>query len=223
MSVKNRRTHTYKLQVGAVFFRWTIVGSPTRRFSPKGKPRAVYPCRCECGTTKEVAAGRLLRSLTMSCGCIALERASAKTSTHRETRTPLWKTWRNMRDRCNPSRCLKRYGGRGIRVCDEWMSSYEAFRDWALANGYRDDLTIERKDINGNYEPENCTWITSYEQSLNRSTTKWITAFGERKPLASWVRDERCVVSGPLLSYRMRHGVDPETAMSTPPRKLRNA
>lgn len=97
-------------------------------------------------------------------------RTNKRHLTHGGHLTRLYSIWRGMRDRCTyPSmRNWKNYGGRGITVCAEWQNNFEAFRDWALANGYADDLTIDREDNNGNYEPSNCRWITPLEQQQNR-------------------------------------------------------
>lgn len=105
-----------------------------------------------------------------SCGCVNRNRLGDAARTHGEThKSRLYQCWQNMRRRCagdHPD-----YGGRGIRVCDEWQT-YEAFRDWAKASGYRDDLTIERVDVNGNYEPSNCTWADHTTQAQNRRFIK---------------------------------------------------
>lgn len=91
-----------------------------------------------------------------------------------ESRTRLYVTWLGMKRRCLKSNCpdFKNYGGRGIKVCNDWMIDFLAFKEWAYANGYNDELTIERINVNGNYEPDNCTWITLSEQSKNKRNTK---------------------------------------------------
>ena len=93
-----------------------------------------------------------------------------------------------MKTRCNNPNVLeyKDYGGRGITVCDEWQHSYETFRDWARLNGYMDDLTIDRIDVNGNYEPSNCRWSTRKEQANNRRSNKLITFNGETHNIQEW-------------------------------------
>lgn len=99
--------------------------------------------------------------------------------------------WYGMISRCTSmkDKSYYRYGGRGIRVCDEWLNSFEAFESWALANGYRDDLTIDRIDNNGNYEPSNCRWADSITQANNTSKNLYITYKGRTQTLAQWVRE----------------------------------
>lgn len=101
----------------------------------------------------------------------------------------LFNIWRDILKRCNPNcneHAIKQYAARGISVCEEWKD-YPTFKVWALANGYRDDLSIERKDVNGNYEPKNCKWATRTEQARNRRTTRWIEHNGQKKSLAEWI------------------------------------
>jgi hypothetical protein len=100
----------------------------------------------------------------------------------------LYKTHQGMKARCynSNSDSYKYYGGRGITICDEWRNSYKAFKEWAINNGYRDDLTIDRIDVNGNYEPSNCRWITNKEQQRNKRTNHLIECNGDIKPLCEW-------------------------------------
>lgn len=130
-------------------------------------------CRCICGTTKIVKIGQILHGDIVSCGCKKREiKNTFKVlgKTHGLSRTRLYSTWCNMRNRCLSPRYRQYYdyGGRGISICDEWVNDFLAFRDWALRSGYDDSLTIERIDADGDYCPENCTWIPRHDQSANR-------------------------------------------------------
>lgn len=140
-------------------------------------------CKCDCGNTKVVYGYHLRKGHTVSCGC----RMRTVNVTHHESKTRLYHIWQKMRDRCENPSCLsyKHYGGRGISHCEEW-TTYEPFRDWALANGYKDNLTIERIDVNGNYEPSNCTWIPQNEQAKNMRKTIRLTHEGITDSLRGW-------------------------------------
>jgi hypothetical protein len=122
-----------------------------------------------------------------------------------------------MKARCsNPSvRGYARYGGRGIRVCDAWMT-YPAFRDWALTAGYQQGLSVDRIDGDGDYCPENCRWVDAQQQANNISTNHILEAFGGRKTLADWSRDERCAVTLKALKGRIHRGWPAELALTAP-------
>lgn len=134
-------------------------------------------CECECGN-KTIVDGRDLRKgATKSCGCLLKEIAKKKiikiNTKHGDSHTRLYNIWQNMKDRCYRinNKNYKYYGERNILVCPEWFS-YMNFKDWALNNGYKDNLTIDRINVNGNYEPINCRWITIQEQQRNKRNSK---------------------------------------------------
>ena len=104
-------------------------------------------------------------------------------------------------------------------MCEEWRESFSAFRDWAMAHGYEEHLTIERIDNDGDYEPTNCEWITKEKQAHNKRNNVLITAWGETKVLAEWARDPRAVVIQVNISRRIKQGASPEEAISYPPIK----
>lgn len=128
----------------------------------------------------------------------------------------LYKCWAHMKERCyrEADSDYKNYGGRGIRVCDEWRNDYLAFKEWALANGYEPSLTIDRIDYNGNYEPSNCRWATWKEQSNNRRGLHYLTYNGETKTLTEW--SEITGISFTTLYMRLTtYGWSVEKALST--------
>ena len=127
-------------------------------------------CSCDCGAVKEVLTHSLTSGTTRSCGCLRREVSAKRATKHGFYGEKLRAVWNMMKQRCyNPNqRDYHYYGGRGIRVCDGWLNDYLAFRTWAFASGYEEGLTIDRIDTYGNYEPENCRWITIQEQQKNR-------------------------------------------------------
>lgn len=182
-----------------------------------------WMCVCDCGNKKVVSQGDL-HSGTISCGCYAKEKLAErnrKNATHHGTKTRLYQTWQNMRRRCSDTNCPEYYlyGGRGIEVCDEWDNSYEPFMNWAKENGYKRDLTIDRIDVNGNYEPNNCRWVTPKQQANNRRTNNYITINGETRTLTQW-----CEINGVNCSTafnRIKYGWDVQDAVTLPPSKIK--
>jgi len=136
------------------------------------------------------------------------------TEDHEYTR--LGRIYHNMKTRCyNPNYDkYKYYGGKGIKVCDEWLESWYAFEDWAMENGYNDSLTLDRIDPEGNYSPENCRWISMKEQANNRTSNRMIEYNGETKSLQQWA--DILGIKAHTLSQRLDTGWSVEDAMTTP-------
>lgn len=150
---------------------------------------AVWECLCDCGNTTIVRGANLKSGAVKSCGC---RRKTAKPSLkHNMSKTRLYREWAAIKSRCYNTKLksYKNYGARGIKVCDAWLNSFENFSTWALNNGYADDLTIERKDTNKDYCPENCTWVPFNEQQRNRTICYSIEYNGIVKNLTDWCEE----------------------------------
>lgn len=199
--------------IGKRFGRLTII-EPVHVVKKNGSKQWFWKVKCNCGTEKVVLPNDLISGHSASCGCLRREGARLPTY-HKESHTHLHNIWCGMNSRCNPDhKYSERYGKRGITVCDEW-SDYTKFAEWARANGYEDGLTIERIDVDGNYCPENCTWIPLAKQARNRSTTHWVEYQGEKMSLAEAA--ERAGLPYKQVHYRIkRRGWPVEKALSTP-------
>lgn len=156
------------------------------------KDHVYWICQCDCGNIKEVLSGNLTMGYTVSCGCYGAEQRRKSRTSHGGYGTRLYHIWASMKDRCFNRNCTPymNYGGRGITVCDEWKESFINFREWAYKNGYKDDLTIDRIDNNGNYEPKNCRWVSRKVQNNNTRANVYITIDGETKTMSQWCEEK---------------------------------
>ena len=173
--------------------------------------KATWLCKCFCG--KEfITTGKTIRQGDVkSCGCLRLsiiKKQGKLNKRHGETKTRLYSIWHGMKKRCSleGETSYKHYGAKGIRVCEEWRDSFESFRDWSLANGYNDQLTIDRIDSNGDYEPANCRWTDWYGQARNRSNNVKVEYKG--KMMTQGEVSELTGLSRQLIYYRTKHGID---------------
>ena len=198
---------------GKKFNKLTVI-----EFAYNKKGRTYWKCKCDCGNIAIVEAYKLKMRHTKACGCLGeynrkhLYKYSIK---HQMMNTRLYRTWQNMKRRCDtPStNSYKNNVGRGIKVCNEWKNDFISFYNWAMANGYRDDLTIDRIDVNGNYEPSNCRWATSKEQSNNKRNNYYIEFNGEKHTITEWA--ERAKIKRETIKYRIQHNYPLNKVFST--------
>ena len=183
---------------------------------------AIWLFRCDCGNYVERVAIGQKYSKVPSCGCYLKERAGALNRTHGGRHERLYYVWMDMRRRCYDPKDTnyKRYGERGVRVCEEW-NDYAKFREWANASGYdknakKQHCTIDRIDNNGNYCPENCRWVDSKTQSNNRSTNKIVEYQGRRQTLKQWT--DELGLKYALVQKRLMSGWTAERAFNEPSR-----
>lgn len=184
----------YKIDLSGQKFGKLIV----LRYSHNDKRRKSYwLCRCECGNEVIVSGSNLKSGNTSSCGCgedenrnRLMQSFTDRYRKHGLSESRIHKIWTHMKERCLNPRCKDYYlyGGRGISVCEEWMgeNGFEHFYEWAIANGYSENLTIDRKNVDGNYEPSNCRWADVKEQANNRRSNIRYKIGDETKTLAEW-------------------------------------
>ena len=199
---------------GKRFGRLTVLEKSCLDVGDKGK--TYYICRCDCGNMTINYSSDLTCNKTLSCGCYSRENTKQRKLKHGQAETRLYEIWQNMKKRCSNTRSTlyKNYGGRGITVCEEWQE-FEPFRDWAMANGYSDDLSIDRIDVNGNYCPENCRWATRKEQANNTRKNHYLTYNGRTMTMRQWA--DELGVSYNLIRDRINKlGWSVEDALTTP-------
>lgn len=140
-----------------------------------GIRKAQYLCLCDCGKTKKIIGESLARGTTKSCGCHRGDPLIRYSTKHGHRYERIYSIYCDMKKRCYNQKCIgyKNYGGKGITICDEWLNDFESFYNWSMENGYSDNLTIDRINSAGNYEPANCRWITRSENITRRNIEYW--------------------------------------------------
>lgn len=185
-----------------------LVATQKKKILKGNRNRTYWECVCDCGSVVDIRQDQLKSGTTRSCGCLKIDqdRKNLDQRTHGDSGERLYKIWLGMKARCNNPNveCYPRYGGRGIKVCDSWNEDYTIFKEWALKNGYSDDLTIDRIDNLGDYGPENCRWATNKEQANNRRTTNKVEHKGETMSLMEL--SEKTGASYSALKVRYRQG-----------------
>ena len=206
---------------GKRFGRLTVIH---RAESIKGQ--TIWHCRCDCGNEKDVHAANLIKGSTKSCGCWHDKYSGENSKTHGMSKTRLYRVYRMMIARCYCENTEKypNYGGRGIEVCKEWRNDFINFYNWAIANGYDEnakfsECTLDRIDVNGNYEPSNCRWVTNKEQGNNRRNNHYVEINGETKTIREWCESGIYEASEATVHKRIRNGWSDREAITQPVQK----
>ena len=188
-----------------VFGRLTVIGEKSE------KKHIYWLCKCSCGNVKWIRKTRILSGQTKSCGCLRKEIKR----THGQCKTKLYRVWTSMRQRCNNpnNKRYKDYGGRGIKICDEW-NNFSNFFKWANEHGYHEGLSIDRIDNDKGYSPQNCRWATMLTQNNNTRHCRRITYHGETHTVAEWER--KLNMKCGILEQRLLRGMTLSDALSTP-------
>lgn len=209
----SREYHTKEIAAGTKFGRLVVM---SKADSPDGKS-VYWNCKCECGNTCILSGTSLRTGNTKSCGCVKKQWIGNESRTHGMSRTRLYKEWAAIKKRCSPNATEKDrayYSDLGIGYCEEW-EHFEPFKEWALSHGYSDELTIDRIDGSKGYSPENCRWVSTYDQNRNKSNNIWVDYNGKRLCLA----DAAKLAGLPYKAVHARikvHGWSAEKALTTP-------
>lgn len=182
----------------------------TERAGADKHGHVMWLCQCDCGNQKVVKGHKLLSGDYKSCGCMHYKYS------HGQSNTRLYHIWRTMKARCADPNSHKyhSYGGRGITIRHKWLNSFEAFYDWAMANGYREDLTIDRIENDGNYEPSNCRWASAKEQANNTRKNRLLTHNGETHTMSEWA--DLTGIGEKAIYRRLNRGWSVAKALTTP-------
>lgn len=198
------------IKPGDKFSRLTIVREVEKR-----KKARFFLCKCDCGTEKVIRMVQLTSGQTKSCGCFKREHLISMIYKNGLSRTKLYKVWTSMKQRCMNPKCdvYMYYGERGVLIYKDWLE-FENFYNWAVGNGYEEGLTIERIDVNSNYEPNNCTWIPQSEQSSNTRRNRLISYNGKKQNIAQWVKETG--LSYNCIRSRLKRGWDIKKTLTEP-------
>lgn len=203
---------------GRRFGRLTVLHRGESHISPKGTKSVRWVCLCDCGKHTTVLGANLRHGRQVSCGCYKIDHP--QNYKHGGCYTRLYGVWEGMKSRCcdEKNKRFSNYGGRGISICEEWLD-FATFRDWALSSRYKKGLTIDRIDVDGNYEPSNCRWVTMKVQQNNRTNNHRIAHNGKTLTLSEWA--DECQINRDTFKRRIALGWSMERATTTPVRKRR--
>lgn len=199
--------HCNDIHIGDKFGRLTVIDKTDDYIKPTGEHRHCWVCKCNCGNIITIRGDDLISHHTISCGCLRKEKSTIRLTTHGLSKTKLYKIYTDIKYRCYNSNSTgyEDYGGRGIKVCNEWLNKdngFINFYNWAINNGYRDDLTIDRINVNGNYEPSNCRWIPKEYQAENKRNSRYVYFNGEKFTIPQFANI--LGITFELLIYRLK-------------------
>lgn len=179
---------------------------------------SLWTCICDCGNVTVVSGSNLQCGKQVSCGCKRRDQVGRLNRTHAASKSRLYRIWCNIISRTeNPRiKSYRYYGAKGVKMCDEWRNSFDAFRDWSMSHGYAEHLTIERLDNNKGYSPENCRWATWKEQFNHRTCSHLLTFNGRTQSIALWA--EECNLPKGTVYRRLYDGWAIERALTEPVR-----
>lgn len=205
---------------GMVFGRLTVIERNYQKEKELNKDykKRYWTCKCECGNETVVPTGQLTTGKTRSCGCLRNDCLAHASTTHGLSwKSRLYSIWNGMKSRCYNSnqKSFANYGARGVRICDEWMD-FSSFYNWAINNGWNEsdkNISIDRINVDGNYEPCNCRFVTNKQQANNKTTSHFLSFNGETHTIAEW--SEIVGLDQSALYYRITHGWDVEKALTT--------
>lgn len=205
--------------IGETFNKWIVIGPGEK--TKDGHKTWLCECNCENHVQRYVREYDLISQKSKSCGCLQKEKVKEFKTKHGQCNSSLYNIWSEMKQRVKNEKNehYRDYGGRGIKICDSWLD-FENFYKWAINNGYQKGLSIERKNVNGNYCPENCEWIELKHQQRNKRTSNKIKINKEEKCLAEWCQ----IYDMPYDTVRARIkllGWEPEKALIQPIKKLK--
>lgn len=196
-------------------FEECVVIKRSDKLSKDGK-KIFWECECKCGNTFTARGSDIRSGNTKSCGCLVKKKARTRKGAHGQRNSRIYTIWNNMKLRCynkNQNNYFN-YGGRGIKICDEWKNDFTTFYNWAIENGYSDELSIERINNDGDYEPSNCKWANLHEQARNKRNNRFLEHDGKKMIAPDWSK-----VTGipeKIIYDRMTKGWDDERVLTQP-------
>lgn len=201
--------------IGKKFGRLTVI----KRVENTKNNKTQWLCKCDCGNYIKVQSYLLTHNYTKSCGCIAIEKLKKRSITHGLSKSKIYAVYCTIKARCNNpnNNVYQYYGAKGVKLCSEWLN-FENFYNWAINNGYKEGLSIDRINVNGDYEPSNCRWATKEEQSNNRSNNHLITYNNQIHTISEWSKITGLTKSA--IQYRLSKKWDIEKIFTTPLRRF---